>query len=547
MNHSFHHLPDTPAVERITQRFCQMACGDEQLDAGFLVLCVVAEESLGAGCLATLGASLEQLQAGRLGPAVANAAVDLPPIRTDHSTCQQLPDWMTAVLDRARLIARHSSEDESVGSSHLLRAMVEIDGPARQQLKVLGIDQQSVERSLGTPTPSTGPLHVDFQLHTTDTSNVSCSNPKQTSPPIEAGSVETLIDANLNRAREGLRVLEDFARFIQRSQPLTADLKSMRHELVSAEQDLRSAHTIAQSARNVASDVGTTLTHSNEQTRTEPADIVHANARRVQEALRSLEEFGKLLSPSFAGRIKQLRYQSYDVEQRLLAAGNPIASDRTHDLRHRLSEARLYVLLTESLCQLPWKLAAAEAVTGGAAVLQLREKHLNESELRRRAAWMQSLCRERDAVFVLNDRIDLAQTEDFDAVHLGQEDLRDQSLPDQQDRSLLIGVSTHDETQLSAAQRTADYLGVGPVFPSSTKSFDSFAGLDFVRTAAQNCNGPWFAIGGINRDNLPEVTDAGARAIAVSAAVIGTDNPQSAADDLVQQLIATQPPSERLS
>lgn len=533
----------TPAVERITKRFRRLLSGDDQTDAGYLVLCVLAEESLGASCLTTLGASLEDLRCGRLGQKVAAAAADVTlPVSTDHAL-QPLPVWTTALLDRARAIARRSCEDDQVGSSHLVRAMVEVDGPVRQQLTSLGIDQQAVSGSLNVDPPTAAALPVDFHLGATTAESDSCEDASAADSVrcVAEGSVETLIDANLNRAREGLRVLEDFARFLLRSEPATATLKTIRHDLVSAERSLQRLGRPLHGARNVSADVGTTLSHQNEQNRDSLTDVVRANARRVQEALRSLEEFGKLLSAEFAARIKTLRYRSYQAEQLLLPSTPGPADPKATLIRQRLADARLYVLLTEALCRLPWQQAAERTLDGGTDILQLREKHLNDGALQKRAAWLQKLCEERQVLFVLNDRVDLAKLLQCDAVHLGQEDLADVSLQSRAAKPA-IGLSTHTEAQLRTALPVADYVGVGPVFPSSTKSFDRFAGLDFVRTAAHLCPLPWFAIGGINAHNLPEVTDAGANAVAVSAAVIGTDSPQQAAANLRQQLIETRPP-----
>jgi thiamine-phosphate pyrophosphorylase len=141
--------------------------------------------------------------------------------------------------------------------------------------------------------------------------------------------------------------------------------------------------------------------------------------------------------------------------------------------------------------------------------------------------------RETGALFIMNDRADLAVAADADGVHVGQDEL-----PVKEARAIvgprrLVGVSTHTLDQARQAVRDgADYLGVGPVFPSATKTFESFAGLELVREVASEITLPWFAIGGITADNIAAVCEAGARRIAVSHAILSAEDPAKAAAEL---------------
>jgi thiamine-phosphate pyrophosphorylase len=136
-------------------------------------------------------------------------------------------------------------------------------------------------------------------------------------------------------------------------------------------------------------------------------------------------------------------------------------------------------------------------------------------------------------LFIVNDRPDIARLADADGVHLGQDDL-----PVHEARKIVgpdafVGVSTHDLAQVRRAVRDgADYIGVGPAFPSATKKFDSLAGLEFVKAALAATSLPAFAIGGINPDTLAAVVAAGAKRIAVSAAVAQADEPRQVAHTL---------------
>ncbi|MEQ9411696.1 MAG: thiamine phosphate synthase [Fuerstiella sp.] len=561
----------TPSYQRIRQRFESIATGDDASDVGHLVLAVLLEESLGSQCLKNLGLSLTRIREGCFGPTVARTTEQLQqqtaafeqnedPVSEAEPARQVFgmnsAPWLHAVHDRARAIARRSGVDEQPSSQHLVQAMVEADGPARIQLADLGVTQSAIERQLSAGDGNDAPLPVDFEIVSDLASENAVAAPIAAAddgcpPPAvgEAGfSVRTLIDASLNRSREGLRVLEDFARFIARDEMLCRTLKQMRHDLVAFERDLKQTVGPLVTYRDVEQDVGTGITRQSELNRDSVAAVVSANARRVQEALRSLEEFGKTLCQTFASRIKQLRYQTYAVEQQALRCCPESAYRRTSAVDvsrlKKLSAAHLYVLVTERLCRLSWKEAVQGALHGGADMIQLREKTLADAELVRRSQWIAAACRDVSALLIVNDRWDLVVASGADGVHLGQEDeaaaVTRTRLPEDQ----LIGVSTHNQHQIQAACGVeVDYLGVGPVFPSRTKNFDTFPGLDLVRVAAVTASVPWFAIGGIRLDNLGALCRAGASRIAVSAAVIGNDNPAAAAQEL-RQAVTQQQSSE---
>ena len=170
-------------------------------------------------------------------------------------------------------------------------------------------------------------------------------------------------------------------------------------------------------------------------------------------------------------------------------------------------------------------------------MIQYREKGLTDREWLRRAREVRILTAEARARLIVNDRPDLARLASADGVHLGQEDIALRDARRIVGPSSLIGVSTHDPIQLDEAVLAgASYLGVGPVFSSATKDFANLAGLAYVRHAAETTNLPWFAIGGIDEENLDQVLDAGATRIAVSSAVIRAEQPREAAAALRRRL-----------
>jgi thiamine-phosphate pyrophosphorylase len=204
-------------------------------------------------------------------------------------------------------------------------------------------------------------------------------------------------------------------------------------------------------------------------------------------------------------------------------------SDGLADARERLRRARLYLVVD----------AAAEpvlpaALRGGVDMVQLRDKRGDDELVLRAAARFRSLCDEHGALFWLNDRPDLALEARADGVHVGQEDAPVGAVREQVGDALLIGLSTHSPEQFDAALRSeADQLSVGPVWETPTKAGRPAAGLEYVRYAAERgAAKPWFAIGGIDPDNVTEVVAAGARRIVVVRAIRDAADPEAAAAEL---------------
>jgi thiamine-phosphate pyrophosphorylase len=197
--------------------------------------------------------------------------------------------------------------------------------------------------------------------------------------------------------------------------------------------------------------------------------------------------------------------------------------------RERLRRARLY-FITDVRPGLEELLAAALA--GGVDMIQLRDKSASDDELVRAAAVFRRLCDEHDALFWLNDRPDLVTACAADGVHVGQDDMPAAEARRLAGDDVLLGLSTHSPEQLDAALAAgdADQLSVGPVWETPTKEGRPAAGLDYVRHAARVAGErPWFAIGGIDLDNVSEVIAAGASRVVVVRAIRDADDPRPAA------------------
>ncbi|MCU0979957.1 MAG: thiamine phosphate synthase [Pirellulaceae bacterium] len=198
-----------------------------------------------------------------------------------------------------------------------------------------------------------------------------------------------------------------------------------------------------------------------------------------------------------------------------------------------LQDARLYVLLDgrdspDSFAQLVQVLVEA-----GVDVLQLRDKRLPDRDLVERARVLRQLTSSSSTAFIVNDRPDIAVLSDADGVHVGQDELTVADCRALVGGTKLVGVSTHSLAQARrAAGDGADYIGCGPTFPSQTKAFEGFPGLEFLRAVQAEISLPAFAIGGINGENIARVLETGFRRIAVSGAVTAATDPAAAARSL---------------
>lgn len=342
-----------------------------------------------------------------------------------------------------------------------------------------------------------------------------------------------IIDANINRTRETLRVIEDYARFVLDDGDAAAAVKRCRHELhglvAAAGRDALLA------ARDIVGDVGRELKTAGELHRGSMGDVVRAAFGRLSEATRVLGEYGKLVAPEAARAAEALRYSAYELEQRIVLRGT---------LRARFRQVRLYVLLTESLCRRPWLEAAAAAIRGGAGCVQLREKGLPDAELLRRARGLRDLTAAHGALLAVNDRPDIARLARADIVHVGQDDLPVRDVRRVAGAHVLVGKSTHTLAQFEAALAEApDYLAVGPMFPSGTKPQEHIAGPQTLAAARQRTELPLVAIGGITAGSAAAVFAAGATCVAACAAVIAADDVEAAARALATAAVGA--PAER--
>ncbi|HEY9763664.1 MAG TPA: thiamine phosphate synthase [Trichocoleus sp.] len=330
-------------------------------------------------------------------------------------------------------------------------------------------------------------------------------------------AVYRILDANLDRAREGLRIIEEWCRFGLNQAALTEKVKHFR-------QALGSWHTTEiRMARDTPGDPGTQLTHPQEAERSSVTAVLQANFCRIQEALRVLEEYGKLYKPEFAGACKDMRYQVYSLESELLGHHRHQQLLRSHTYLVTMPSDNLFGVVEAAL-------------QGGVSIVQYREKTADDCARLEVARTLRELCHRYSALFIINDRVDLALAADADGVHLGQQDLPVAVARQILGSQRIIGCSTTNPDEMARAlTQGADYIGVGPVYATPTKPGKAAAGLDYVRYAAEHASVPWFAIGGIDTSNLAEVLQTGAERVAIVRAIMQAENPT-----LITQFFAAQ-------
>ena len=371
------------------------------------------------------------------------------------------------------------------------------------------------------------------------------SESKPNESPISGRSVYRILDAAADRGREAIRVIEDAARFLADDERLSGQLKQFRHQYAELTSLLPWEKRLG--ARETESDVGVCLEGSGEYRRGSLETILAANFCRLQESLRSLEEYAKLAVPEMARRAEQLRYASYTLQKQACAFFSAASSRLV-----RLAEARLYVIVETGIPDEAF-LAVARA---GAGIFQLRDKHASDRELYTAGRRLVSLLDEEAArtgssarpLLIVNDRADIALAVGADGVHLGQSELPAETVRAIVGPEMILGVSTANLQQAQAALSLAegparvDYLGAGAVFPTATKTDACPAGLEYLRALAdKQIQMPVYAIGGINAGNLPQVLETGISRVCVAGAVTGKPDMGSAAKEIYRVLTHKEP------
>jgi thiamine-phosphate pyrophosphorylase len=342
-------------------------------------------------------------------------------------------------------------------------------------------------------------------------------------------AVYRIIDANFNRAREGLRIAEEFCRFALESQSLAGRCKEIRHRLTSTVVKLDSQKLI--SARDTENDVGCGMQVAEQMKRQSLEDCVTAGFARTTEALRAIEESAFAIDNKFSGEFEKLRYDCYILEKDISLQGYPAL---------KFKRTRLYCIITVQGDIDALKIAR-DCAAGGADCLQLRVKDVSDAEFLVLGRRFVELCKQNNVISIINDRADIAAACDADGIHLGQDDLPAGEVRKIQLRPLITGISTHSMVELAkAVEQKPHYVGLGSVFPTDTKQRVQVCGVEYVSQAVKFLEDKAIeavAIGGITLDNVEKVLQAGAKRIAVSSCVCQAKKPGDVCKKLKETII----------
>jgi thiamine-phosphate pyrophosphorylase len=332
---------------------------------------------------------------------------------------------------------------------------------------------------------------------------------------VSTRNVERMLDANANRAAEGLRALEDVARFLLDASDAASVAKDLRHAVRAA------LPPSAVAWRDTHGDVGEVIKAADEGVRACPVAVVRANAARAQEALRALEEALKLTGGAYRA-VEAARYGVYRLESDILSLLPA----------WRLWQIRLYVLVDTALCADPVAVAAA-AVRGGAGAVQLRAKTLDQRSYRELAARTQDAVRQAGGLFVVNDHVAVARAIDADGIHVGQEDLDPRDVRTVVGPRCVVGLSAHTVQQAQNGQLCADYLGLGPMYATTTKPHEPCRGPGLLDALRDGLRLPSYAIGGLDAARLHELRPRLPHGIAIAGAICRAPDPERAAAELL--------------
>ena len=328
-----------------------------------------------------------------------------------------------------------------------------------------------------------------------------------------------IVDANLNRVSEGLRILEDLARFYFEDASLSSRLKTLRHQVRKS----CGNHTLTFiQSRDSVHDVGYPGSKGNSlDQKTNLYDLVIANSKRVQEGLRVIEENFHLLGfDNLAKAYENCRYQAYELEQSLvsLAIGNSKKAVCATDLycitaeEHSLGRSNIQIV--------------QELIEAGIKTIQYRQKDRTKLHKYEECQAIRDLTQEYGVTFIVNDDVDIALAVKADGIHIGQDDTPIEKVREIVGAEMIIGLSTHSPTQAQdAVKRGADYIGVGPIFKTATKKdVCEPVGLEYLEYVVNNLTIPFVAIGGIKEHNIAEVSQKGANCICLVTEIVGATN-----------------------
>ncbi len=319
-----------------------------------------------------------------------------------------------------------------------------------------------------------------------------------------------IIDANINRASEGLRILEDIARFVIEDFNISKELRDLRH---CVRKTFKSSEMLT--SRDSENDLGLTVSqNTNVDNKEDLSDLLEANFKRLQEALRSIEESLKVLGYYNESKIYEtIRFKSYSLEKKIL-------------IRRALPDTDIYGILGEDFSKGRNNVDIVRDMIGaGIRIIQYREKNKSKLHKYQECKTIRALTKNAGVTFIVNDDVDIALSIKADGLHIGQDDLPIEEVK-KIAGDMLIGLSTHNENQAKEAiVKGADYIGVGPIYKTNTKkNLEESQGLKYLEWVSKNIPIPYVAIGGIKESNILEVKEHGGKCFAMISEIVGSED-----------------------
>lgn len=322
-----------------------------------------------------------------------------------------------------------------------------------------------------------------------------------------------ILDANVNRVAEGIRVIEDLSRFYYEDIKMTERLRELRHLL---RKTFKNTDDKMVNSRDSLHDIGKEISAASTlDKKTGLKQLIVANFKRVEEGLRVTEENLKIVGKYHESKIIEgLRYEAYYLEKEILKKVTKNIPEGIYGIcAEKFSKGRKNTEVVLEMCK------------AGIEIIQYREKYKSLKERYIECKDLRKITADYGVKFIVNDNIDIAMLVDADGVHIGQDDM-----PITEVQKLvgdkIIGLSTHSPEQAQKAIADgADYLGVGPVFKTYTKDdVCDPVGLEYLEYAVKNVKIPFIAIGGIKEHNLNEIVSRGAKRISLVTEIVGAED-----------------------
>jgi len=328
-----------------------------------------------------------------------------------------------------------------------------------------------------------------------------------------SNKLNRILDANINRAAEGIRVIEDVCRFYFEDEKNTIKLREARHTL---RKTFKNIDIEFVKSRDVEHDIGKDISQASFlDKKKDLKQLITANFKRVEEAVRTMEETLKIVGLYSESKVMEnIRYEMYYTEKEISTKVNKNILPGLYGITgEEYSNGKSTVEVVK------------EMIYAGIKVIQYREKDKSLKEKYEECKVISEICKKNDVIFIVNDNIEIALLVDADGVHMGQDDL-----PAKEARKLIgnkiLGISTHSPEQLQKAiEAKVDYVGVGPIYKTKTKvNVCDPVGLEYLEYAVKNCTIPFVAIGGIKVHNIDEVLKRGAQTVCLVTEIIGSES-----------------------